>query len=590
VTEVRAERRPGRVGTWLAGGALVAALATAMAPLATSWTIAGHSALIELVRAQAIHLAVEGGDLWPTWLPDLYGRHGSPLPLFYAPLSYVPVELARAAGASATGAIHLGFALGWLAGAAGAGWSARSWFGSGAGLAAAAAYGLAPYLVADVYARAGLAEVAALAIAPWALGAIGRTGFGAVAGGALAVGALVVAHNIAALLIVPLLVLAAATTPAPLRRRALAALGLGLLLSAWFWLPALASRDEVFAEESLTSGHFDFRGHFLPVAGLLPFGEAVSFSRPAGPRLVVGVGEVLWLGLLGSVALLRGSGRPERSRLLLLSASAFAALAMTTGWSRPLWELLPLVRFVQFPFRWLMVATLCSALLVGALVARLPVRWRAFAAAAVAALSLLVAKPLFSSPIYAQFERDSFRLVFATRPGLPALADPERFVHPEAKLDRDGLIAIQATGTSSDDFLPRHVTAKVPPVSRAAEPLGPGLEVTGADWGYPEVRASVRVFEPAALALHQFDFPGWRVEVDGQRRAHRTEPGRGRIVVDLAPGDREVVARFGWTPLRAWASALSAATALALAAGLVLAPRRRAAAASGPPGTAAPGC
>jgi hypothetical protein len=577
------------IGRRLSLLAVLAALAAAMTPLATPWTIAGHSAMIELVRAQAVHLAVAGGDLWPVWLPDLYGRHGSPLPLFYAPLSYVPVELARGLGLSATAAIHLGFALFWLAGAVGAGWAASRWFGRGAMLAAAAAYGLAPYLVADVYVRSGLAEVAALGLAPWALGALARPRPWALAGGSAAVAALVATHNIAALLLVPILTLVAVATRREERRPTLAIVGLGILLSAWFWLPALALREEVRAEESLTGGHFDFHGHFLAAADLLPFRDALSFSTPLGPRVPLRFGELLWLGLLAVPLLWRGAPADERRRLLVLGAGAILSLAMATAPARPLWEALPLVRFVQFPFRFLLVATLCAALLVGAAAARLDERWRGYVVAAAAALGLLLVQPLVASILFAQFERESFRLVIADRAGLSRVADATTFVHPEERLDRDALIAIQATGTSSDDFLPRSVTARVPLASGAAEPLAPGIEIAAADWGYPEVRATVRVSSPAPLALHQFDFPGWRVEVDGEPRSHRTEAGRGRIVVDLVPGDRVVVARFGWTPLRAGAAAVSAVAALGLAVWLARASRRELDVAESPDG-AAPRC
>lgn len=574
---------------WIPAAALVGALTAAALPLATPWTIAGQSSLIELVRVQAFHAAVSAGDLWPVWLPDLYARHGSPLPLFYAPLAYLPVELARAAGLGATAAIHLTFVLLWGTAAAGAAWAARAWFGPGAGAAAAIAYALSPYFVADVYVRAGLAEVAALAALPWALGALLRPGRRAFVAGALAVAALVLSHNISALVGVPLLLAAALIAGGELRRRGVAMIALGVALSAFFWWPALLDKDRVQAEESLTAGHFDYRRHYLRPERLLPGRTAAALLSAVGPRRPVRVGELVWLGLLAAPLAARGAARAQRGRAGFLAAAAVFALAMTTAISAPVWEALPLLRFVQFPYRWLLFVSLLGSLLFGFAARRLPSGGRTLLVAAVAPLALLMVRPLLE-PHYAFVERSTLAAAFTDASGLGRAAVDARLAPPDEAFTIEALRTRVVTGTSAHDFKPRGVAQTRLAATRAAEPLAPGLEVLEAGWGYPTVRATVRVDAPAPLALHQFDFPGWRVEVDGERRAHRTEPGRGRIVVDLAPGDREVVARFGWTARRAGAAAVSTATALGLAIWLALGARRRPRGAADGPVDAGTGC
>ncbi|MBZ0100806.1 MAG: hypothetical protein K8I65_01430 [Thermoanaerobaculia bacterium] len=520
----------------LPAATLLVALATALLPLASPASMGGHSSLIELVRVEAIHLAVAAGDLLPRWLPDLYGRHGSPLPIYYAPLAYVPVELLRACGFAASAAIQATFALFWLLAAAGAAWAARSWFGRGA-------RGPGP-----------------------------RT----LAGGALATAALVLAHNITALFGAAALATLAIAGPRPARRHVATLAALGLLLSAAFWLPALAGTGDVRAEESLTTGHFDFHRHFLALADLLPGRAAVVLPSAAGAERPVRFGELLWLALLSApwVARRAGATAPERRRRVwLLAALTVAALAMTTPLSRPLWEVVPGLRYVQFPFRWLLPATVGAALLAGAAVTALPLRWRPHASALAAATALWLVGPLLE-PRYVFFDRERAAPVWVERAQLEQAREDPRLVSPDAWFDAATLHRRMVTGTSSDDYLPRSVTARVPPAGPAAEPLAAGIEVVTAGWGYPEVRAEVAVTAAAPLALHQFDFPGWRVEVDGTPRAHRTEAGRGRIVVDLAPGDRRVVARFGPTPLGRFAAGLSLVAAVLLAVAVRRAARR----------------
>lgn len=560
----------------LPAATLLVALAIALQPLASPASMGGHSSLIELVRVQAIHLAVSGGDLLPRWLPDLYGRHGSPLPIFYAPLAYVPVELLRAGGLAASAAIQATFALFWLLAAAGAAWAARCWFGSGAGVAAAAACALSPWFAADVYVRSGLAEVAGFALLPWVLGAAARPGARTLAGGALATAALVLAHNIVALFGAAALAVLALAGPRPARRHVATLAALGVLLSAAFWLPAVAGTGHVRAEESLTQGHFDFHRHFLSPAGLLPGRTAVVLPSAVGAARPVRFGELLWLALLAApwVARRAGTEAPERRRrAVLLALLTLAALAMATALTRPLWEIVPGLRYVQFPFRWLLPATVGAALLAGGAVAALPGRWRPYVSALAAAVALLLVKPLLE-PRHVFFDRETAAPVWIERARLERAREDPRLVSPDAWFDAGTLWRQMVTGTSSDDYLPRSVTGRVPPAGAPAEPLGTGIEVVRAAWGYPEVRAEVAVAAAAPLALHQFDFPGWKVEVDDAPRSHRTEPGRGRIVVDLVPGDRRVVARFGPTPLGRVAAGLSILGATLLAAAVRRAARR----------------
>lgn len=557
---------------WLPSVALAAALVAAWLPLAAPAPIAGHSALSDLVRAEAIHAAVAGGDLWPTWLPDLYDRHGSPLPSFYAPGAYALVEVLRQLVGDSVRALALAWCLLWALGALGAATAARAAFGRGAGVPAAAAFALAPYLLADVYLRTGIAEFAAFCLLPWTLAALARPERWAAAGGALALAAVVLAHNITGLVAVPALALVALAGPAADRRRGLAMVVGGLALSAFFWLPALVEKSWLWAAESLTGGYFDFARHFVAPWNLLPGRTAVRLA--VGPHAEVGVrvGELLWAGLLAAALLRARLVGAERRRATLCALGALAALVLASSLSAPLWRWLPLLAYVQFPFRFLLFATVFAAPLVGLGVTRAPERWRPWLAAGTVAVALAIARPALDVR-YLLLDRATLAPVPVPAAELGrAAADPALGGVRELVT----LTAIRTShwsSTAGQEFLPRTVT-ELPAgeEAAAAEALGGGVEVLASSWGYPEVRAEVRVREAGELALAQFWFPGWRVEVDGRERACRAEPGRGRIVVDVAPGERQVMARFASTPVRRVADGASLAAA---ALGALLASRRK---------------
>ncbi len=82
----------------------------------------------------------------------------------------------------------------------------------------------------------------------------------------------------------------------------------------------------------------------------------------------------------------------------------------------------------------------------------------------------------------------------------------------------------------------------------------------------------VRVDGPATVEFYTFDYPGWRVTMDGQAIAHRHEPPYGLITADVPAGEHRLVLRMGTTPPRL---AGGIASLLALAAiGVGLSGRR----------------
>jgi len=124
-------------------------------------------------------------------------------------------------------------------------------------------------------------------------------------------GALLTTHTVTAMLFAPVYALWLVGCLWLARRRLGAAFGavvagnvLGLGISAFFWLPAIAERPLVQTERLLT-GHFDFRIHFQTLASLLaspPLTDPRLLNGPIGfelgqPQVVLAV-----LGALGAIA------------------------------------------------------------------------------------------------------------------------------------------------------------------------------------------------------------------------------------------------------------------------------------------------
>jgi len=544
-----------RVLPWIA---LVAVALAAWTPYLVPQAICGASAMADWIRGEAIHAAVEHGDLLPAWLPDLYLRRGSPLPSFYSPFSYLVAELIRQVTAAPGATWKLAHVLFWIVGMTGAGVLGRVAWGWGGGVAAAAAFALSPYLLVDAYANTGLAEFAAMCLVPWALAAVLAEGRGWAVVGAVVVALLPLTHNLTALQAVPVVLVVAALEGGEARRRGFRMIGCGLLLSAFFWLPVLVEKRLLWSDESLTTGYFTFENHFVKPLDLLPGRAVVQLAIAPDASMPLRVGELFW-GALLALPLLGLGRRParERRRAWTFAGLALAALLLSTSLAAPIWRHLPLIAFFQFPFRLLLVATVLMAPLVGLVVASQRSRLRPWLGAGVAALALVLARPQLS-PRYLFIDPAREILHSVPRDGIDR-AEAAGWLPPDRFVTLERMRRSTWNATASNEFLPRTVTRipmNIP--SEAASRLSGDLDVLASAWGYPEVRAEVRVRATGELLLEQFAFPGWRVEVDGVERSTRIEPDHGRMVVPLEPGDRSVVARYGWTALRRSAAAASA--------------------------------
>ena len=249
---------------------------------------------------------------------------------------------------------------------------------------AAVLYLLAPYHLVDMLVRHALGEHLAFVWIPLALwgvaGTLGRPGALRFAVGALAVAALPLTHNLTALLALPVVIGWSALAWARTRdtaglARAAAATALGLALSAFFWLPALADLAAVSARQRLTGEYFRFWLHFVEPGQLFysPWGFGGSREGTLDDGMSFQIGLLHWALAGAAAAALAarfrragGLGRDEASWTALAALAVFAAAAlMTTALSRPLWDAIPWLALAQFPWRFLTLAVFGASLASG---------------------------------------------------------------------------------------------------------------------------------------------------------------------------------------------------------------------------------
>ncbi|MBB1250187.1 hypothetical protein [Rhizobium sp. G21] len=471
------------------------------------------------------------GDLYPRWLMDLNDGFGSPAFFLYPPLGHVVTALLHPLFPDPSMiALKLGLSA-WLAllasGIACLFWLRRAFpEAPRAALAGAIVYLLAPYhLYIDVYQRGAFAEVWAFVWPPLTLMMLtapdrlrGRT----IAVTALTLAGLFTTHAPSILIAGPAYGLYALILdlkdrrPIRLTTLALSTL-LGLLLAGGYLGTALT--HSVYIDTAAL-----FSGRNLASNWLL---GGAAWPDP-GIEFYVHVASALTFGpglLIATVALAR-SRTAARIQAVVALAFLLPALVLMSVLSRPIWELhLPLDR-VQFPWRFLLLATIGLSLAVTAAAAGARPRLSRVLPFAVIIVGLLV------------------NIGFTLLPErLPASIDPESITR--ASPGDDSWDAPEYRPAS-----PVEVQGLFAPGERVRLIEGEG-KVVVRDWSPRRIRLAFDLKSEGVVAIRQFAYPGWRASagglVEGTKVLQIAAPaGRSEVELRLEPLLAE---RMGW-----WAS------------------------------------
>lgn len=318
--------------------------------------------------------ALAEGSLYPQWLGNPNSGAGSPAMIYYPPLPFY----VEAGFYLVTGNVLKALALGcWLALAL-SGTAmyvfARSFLSHRVSLLAAVLYLLAPYHLLDLYQRAALSEFWAFVWVPLVLYAIHRVTNG---GGWRVVTLLAVAYSL--LLLTHVLTAFATTLILPIyilfltrdwRRigKTVAGLALGVGLSAIFVAPLMLERDYVrlhrIHREKFTRS---FLIESLPAAfkaDPLPPGQDPEFFYQNPDYFFYEASVVIFILLFALTSMLICRRQQTESGLLrAIWVVTLFSLLMTTRLSEPVWRIIPGLPYMQFPFRWLLLASIGMSLL-----------------------------------------------------------------------------------------------------------------------------------------------------------------------------------------------------------------------------------
>jgi hypothetical protein len=571
---------------------LILLLAVALAASVPLWgpgivnTRGGGDSPFLLQRVHQMAANLRAGVFPVRWMPDAAYGLGYPFFSYYAALPYYLAGLLVVIGLDILTAIKITQTLGFLAAAlAMYGWMRRLTANRWGAWLGAVGYTVAPFHLVNVYVRGdSLSEFYAFIFYPLILWALDLPEGRPLrrAGVALAYAGLLLTHNISAFIFTPFVLLYVLIRRRPDWRTLgdLSALGLGLLLSAWFWLPALGESN-LAQLGAVTQGYFHYTNHFR-ARNLVQncFFFDYSLSSPERTPFAMGLTQAVGAAVGGLVLLIRlatarigrpAGGQPVGAGLApapsLLLGLVISTL-MITPLSKPLWDHLPLLPMVQFPWRFLSVQALFAAAALGMIPHSTPgsLRRRQGWGEALCGLILMAAVLVPLHP-----DRLPIGLEDVTR---------ERLLLYELFTSNIGT-------TIRHEYLYRAVVPRPFTSDAAIEPDAPprAIPLDGARLEAEQVESAPtrqvwRVAgEGGGIAFPILYWPGWRARVDGEPVDVGPVEGSGYLALRVPPGEHTVVLYLGRTPIRALAEGVSLAAALGVAvivAGRYLTARRRA--------------
>ena len=522
------ERMPqasAKVNTATICALIVAALAV-VAPFTFRGVACGHDLTFHMNSWLEVAQQWRSGVLYPRWAANANYGSGEPRFLFYPPLSwifggalgsfipwlFVPVAFDACAVFLAGLAMHR---------------MAREWFEETDATLIALAYAVNPYMLLTIYVRSAFAELLAASLLPLVVLWIVRD---RPAREMFVPLALTVAGvwltNVPAAIIASYVSVALLVIVTIFRRNlrvflyGAAAIATGLLLASFYIVPVLYEKSWITVTQFLSAGVRPSENFLFTQIGEP---EHDSFLRGLS---WLAVGDILATAV-GACAVLRWRGRSLKLwwALVILTSAAMVMMLPVTSLA---YRLMPDLRFLQFPWRWLLAVSLGYAVFVITSMPAFRGKWALFAV-------------LFVG------------LIAICNRALRPVCDPEDTPFMISNVFHTGYGYMGTdeyvpAGGDNYEIKPDFPDYRLRALDGGALP--DAARVTGFRGGIYRKHFVVDSPRPVAIVLRLMNYPAWRVELNSTTVTPQSDDPTGRMVIALPAGRSDVDVRFVRTPDR----------------------------------------
>ncbi len=485
-----------------------------------------HDLTHHVVRQISMNKLLSEDQFPPRWSGDLAFGYGYPLFLFNYPLPAIIGDVFHRVGLGFVDSVKAVFFLSLILSTVGMYLFLKSLLKSSlAAFLGAVFYLYAPVRFLNVYVSAALGSALALGMLPFVFWAITK---GNILLGPIFFAFLILSHNVTALIFAPVL-LVFGLFVVNKKKETIITFLLGLGLSAWFFLPAIWEKpltkfDSIFS-------HF-YQDQFPSLLQLIHSPWGYGLSHPQNPQ----TGDMSYqLGLIHIGIMLVYSlwfivyGRKSKYKtfgFFILGGFALSVFLMLKI-SQPVWDNLPFLNLVQFPWRFLSLSVFMASVGAALLVKFLPYRKILFLA-------------LFALVIYAN--RNHWNINEKFDPG------------------EDYYLSLKTTSTTYGEHLPIWGRIMDKPIASKLEFVDLGGSIKVVKDQSAQVIAIVEATAASKLRFNQYYFPGWNIKVDNKPVSFNFKvegESYGLPVFDIEKGKHIVLAEFKNTADRNLADGIS---------------------------------
>lgn len=480
--------------------------------------------------------AWHAGLFYPHWVQDANYGAGEPRLIFYPPASWLlgallgvvtswhaaPVLFVLLALLAAGGTMYL---------------LAREWAPAGPATFAACLYIANPYAMFVAYERSALGELLAAAWLPlMVLFALRRSG--SIAPLALSVAALWLTNSPAAVVgsyLLAMLALGmwiAEGRPWPALRAA-GGVALGLGLAAFYIVPAAFEQRWVQIERAITPG-MRVEDSFLFAHTANAFHDQVLHT--ASWILVL---EFAGASIAAYLAWKRQKGGTAR---IVLTAMLPVILLLQLPASDVIWKYTPHMKFLQFPWRWLMALSVAGCALAAMAVVR-QAKWQVMVAGIMIAAMAVGGALLFFQPCDDEDAVTAQLAGFRTGQGIEG-TDEYTPIGVDNAAVQQHLPLVRVLRGAQDDTADDSSANN--PEWRAGDPGSIAARVDARRRNGEHWTVSLTTPETGYAVLRLMDYPSWRVTVDGQPVNSRPLREDGLMAIPVTAGSHVMEVR--WTP------------------------------------------
>lgn len=491
---------------------------------------------LHIFRQYEFHKCVVDLQIPCRWAPDAGFEYGEPVFNFYGQLSYVLGEPFVLLGFSIINSVKIILALSMILSAFTMFLLAKQMWGSNlAALISSVFYVYAPYRAVDVWVRGALPEAVSFIVFPLVFWSFNNfiifENWKALALFSLSLATLASLHNLSFLMFVLFFSVWIIYSLISSRKwylitKLIFGFFLAFLITGFYSLPIIFESKFVNLNK-LTSNYYDFRAHFASLDQLLfsrLWGYEPSVWGP-GDNLSFSAGHLHWILSIILAIFVFIKRAKQNIVILLLVILGWFGLFLTHQRSAPLWEVFPILHFLQFPWRFLSISVLFFSLSAGSIIFFL----RSNSTKVLATFILTILVVVFNLSF---FKEDIWR----------SISDEQQF---------SGSLWDEQIAAALVDFWPTFGNGlpKEAPQKKTFFINGKG-EVLNFMQDTNSLEAEIISESQSTVQFASVFFPGWQGFIDHQKTEVYPSGDLGLITVNLSPGYHKVLLKFYNTPVR----------------------------------------